>query len=50
MGKVYHCVVCQRAIVGKPVEHEDGETSYIFVHDDVNHPEGMTFDEESKPQ
>jgi hypothetical protein len=37
----YWCVVCGRAL---PVE--DG----VIVHDDVQHPEDMTFDEESNPQ
>ncbi len=37
----YWCVVCQREI-----ENIDG----VFVHDDIPHPDDMTFDEHEKPQ
>jgi len=37
----YWCIICQRQI-----ENEDG----IFVHDDIPHPDEMTFDEEDNPQ
>ena len=45
-SKTYFCVVCGRGIEGEL--REDG--SFIFVHDDKNHPEAMDFDEESNPQ
>lgn len=38
----YWCVVCGRHL---PAD-EDG----VIVHDDVPHPEDMTFDEEERPQ
>ena len=38
----YWCVVCGRHL---PAD-EDG----VIVHDDVPHPENMTFDEEESPQ
>jgi len=38
----YWCVVCGRHL---PAD-EDG----LIVHDDVPHPEDMTFDEEERPQ
>lgn len=38
----YWCVVCGRQLPA----YEDG----VVVHDDVPHPEQMTFDEEEKPQ
>lgn len=38
----YWCVVCGRYL---PAD-EDG----VIVHDDVPHPEDMTFDEEGRPQ
>ena len=37
----YWCVVC-----GRHLPEKDG----VIVHDDVPHPESMTFDEEEKPQ
>jgi len=38
----YWCVVCGRHLTAD----EDG----VIVHDDVPHPENMTFDEEEIPQ
>lgn len=38
----YWCVVCGRHLTAD----EDG----VIVHDDVPHPENMTFDEEEVPQ
>lgn len=38
----YWCVVCQRFL---PRE-DDG----MILHDDVEHPETMTFDDEDEPQ
>lgn len=38
----YWCVVCGRFLTAD----EDG----VIVHDDVPHPDGMTFDEEERPQ
>ena len=38
----YWCVACGRHL---PAD-EDG----VIVHDDVPHPEDMTFDEEERPQ
>ena len=38
----YWCVVCGRYL---PAD-DDG----LIVHDDVPHPEDMTFDEEERPQ
>lgn len=38
----YWCVVCGRYLPA----NEDG----VIVHDDVPHPEDMTFDEEERPQ
>ena len=37
----YWCVVC-----GRHLPDDDG----VVVHDDVPHPEDMTFDEEERPQ
>ncbi len=37
----YWCVVCQREI-----ENIDG----VLTHDDIPHPDDMTFDEQEKPQ
>ena len=37
----YWCVVC-----GRYLPDDDG----VVVHDDVPHPEDMTFDEEERPQ
>lgn len=42
---VYWCVACGRALVG-----EVNEGGSLFVHDDVPHPAGMTYDEEERPQ
>lgn len=41
MSEGYYCVVCQRYL-----ESDEG----VIVHDDVPHPETMTFDEEERPQ
>jgi len=38
----YWSVICQRFIEAD----EDG----IIVHDDITHPNNMTFDDEEKPQ
>jgi hypothetical protein len=38
----YWCVICQRFIEAD----EDG----LIVHDDITHPNNMTFDDEEKPQ
>lgn len=38
----YWCVACGRHLAAD----EDG----VIVHDDVPHPESMTFDEEERPQ
>ena len=37
----YWCVICQRLL-----PNDDG----VVVHDDVPHPDEMTFDEEERPQ
>ena len=37
----YWCVVCQRLI-----PRDEG----VFVHDDIEHPLTMTFDEDERPQ
>ena len=42
MTEGYYCVVCNKFIEAD----EDG----VIVHDDVPHPENMTFDEEDSPQ
>lgn len=38
----YWCVVCGR--------HLPTDENGVIVHDDVPHPEDMTFDEEERPQ
>ena len=38
----YWCVICQRFIEAD----EDG----LIVHDDITHPNNMTFDDEERPQ
>lgn len=38
----YWCVVCEKYLPAS----EEG----VIVHDDVPHPEGMTFNEEGRPQ
>ena len=38
----YWCVVCQRELIAD----EYG----VFVHENIPHPESMTFDEEVNPQ
>jgi hypothetical protein len=38
----YWCVVCGRFLP----EDEDG----LIIHDDIIHPDDMTFDEDEKPQ
>jgi len=49
--ETYWCLWCGRMLVGEPVSDEDGELSgYVFVHDDVYHPEDATYDEEERPQ
>jgi hypothetical protein len=45
-GLGYHCVVCGRWLPAQ--ELDDG--SQLVVHDDVPHPDAMTFDEEDNPQ
>jgi hypothetical protein len=40
-GGGYWCVVC-----GRMLPSDDG----VIVHDDVPHPDTMTFDEEDRPQ
>lgn len=42
MNEGYYCVVC-----GKYLEADEYG---VIVHDDVPHPETMTFDEEDNPQ
>ena len=37
----YWCVIC-----GKFLQSVDG----VIIHDDIPHPEDMTFDEEDNPQ
>lgn len=41
----YWCVVCGREII--PEIFENGN---VYVHDDIPHPETMTFDEDERPQ
>lgn len=41
----YWCVVCGREII--PEIFENGN---VYVHDDILHPETMTFDEDERPQ
>jgi hypothetical protein len=38
----YWCVICQRFIEAD----DDG----LIVHDDIPHPNNMTFDEDNNPQ
>jgi len=38
----YWCVVCQRFL--------EADELGVIVHDDIIHPDQMTFDEEDKPQ
>ena len=38
----YWCVVCGR--------HLPADKDGVIVHDDMPHPEDMTFDEEERPQ
>jgi hypothetical protein len=38
----YWCVICQRFIEA----NKDG----LIVHDDITHPNNMTFDDEERPQ
>lgn len=41
----YWCVVCGREIIPKIFENGN-----VYVHDDIPHPENMTFDEDERPQ
>lgn len=41
----YWCVICNRFL--KAEEHEGGN---LIVHDDVPHPDDMTFDDQARPQ
>ena len=41
---VYHCVVCSPCLL---LHCSDGE---VTVHNNVPHPDTMTFDEEERPQ
>lgn len=43
--KGYGCLVC-----GRFLEAEEVEGHWVVVHDNVPHPEWMTYDEESNPQ
>ncbi len=43
--EAYWCVVCGRAIA--PEQYHDEN---VYVHDDIPHPEDMTFDEQERPQ
>lgn len=38
----YWCVICQRYL--------EADEYGVIVHDNVPHPEGMTFDEQENPQ
>lgn len=43
---IYHCIVC-----GPCMRFDvDDETATITVHDTVDHPDTLTYDEEDKPQ
>lgn len=42
MSDGYYCVICQRYLAAD----EYG----VIVHDDIQHPENMTFDEDERPQ
>ena len=42
----YWCVCCQRMLPAEEVE----EDVFMYVHDDVDHPDECTFDEEQRPQ
>jgi hypothetical protein len=41
-SKGYHCVICGRFLLAD--EHG------VILHDDIEHPLEMTFDDEEKPQ
>ena len=41
-GDGYHCVICGRFLLAD----EYG----VILHDDIEHPPEMTFDDEEKPQ
>jgi hypothetical protein len=38
----YWCVICQRFI--------EADEEGLIVHDDITHPNNMTFDDEERPQ
>ena len=42
MSEGYYCVVCQRYL--------EADEHGVIVHDDITHPESMTFDEEERSQ
>lgn len=41
-GDGYHCVICGRFL--RADEYD------VILHDDIEHPPEMTFDDEEKPQ
>lgn len=43
--KGYGCLIC-----GRYLEAEEFEGHWLVIHDDVPHPEWMTYDEEDNPQ
>ena len=42
MSDGYYCVICQRYL--------EADEYGVIVHDNVPHPENMTFDDEEHPQ
>ncbi len=42
---VYWCVVC-----GPCLREQVAEDCHVTVHNDIPHPQDMTYDEEEKPQ
>ncbi len=48
MGDDYFCVICGKCRI-EIVETDDGDER-IIIHEDVPHPEQLTFNEEENPQ
>jgi hypothetical protein len=38
----YYCPCCERAVTAEEI-FEDGEYHYLFIHDDVDHPEDVDY-------
>ena len=51
MTSGYWCLWCQREVAPEVVYDDHGDdVGEVYVHDDVEHPDDATYDEDDRPQ